>query len=379
MKLVRLAFDPGTGWSAALDPSLDGERTLALVFGAPELDVAPALAELRARLPRAALVGCSTAGEIHHTSIRDASISAVVVAFDHTPVRVATHALDATRDSRAAGAALGRTLADPALRAVFVLADGLAVNGSALAQGLADVLDPRVVVTGGLAGDGERFCATWVVVDDLPRRDVVTAVGLYGDHVRVGHGSRGGWDVFGPERRVTRADDNVLFELDGKPALALYKQYLGERAAELPAAALRFPLAVSPPDAPDRRVVRTILSIDDTADAMRLAGDIPVGSNAQLMMANLERLITGAADAAASARLDGDGPTLALAVSCIGRRLVLGGRTEEELEAVLEMLPPDTTQLGFYSYGELSPGETGACDLHNQTMTLTTIREASAP
>jgi hypothetical protein len=109
------------------------------------------------------------------------------------------------------------------------------------------------------------------------------------------------------------------------------------------------------------------------------------------MRSSHDRLIEGAAGAAAdaagarrrpahdaSAAPFDDGPTLALAISCVGRRLVLGQRVEEETEATLDALPASTTQIGFYSYGEISPSGAAPCDLHNQTMTLTTIREAAA-
>jgi hypothetical protein len=287
----------------------------------------------------------------------------------------------ATTTSFEAGCALGRQLADPDLRGVIVISDGLGVNGSALAQGLNSVLGDRVVVTGGLAGDGDRFARTWVLVEGRPTSGHATAIGLYGQHVRIGHGSKGGWDVFGPERRVTRSDGNVLFELDDKPALQLYKEYLGELAAELPASALLFPLAVRATNGSDpegsERVVRTVLGIDEAANAMVFAGDIPEGALAQLMHANFDRLVQGASDAALMTRdsTTDAGDVLCIAISCVGRRLVLRQRTEEETEAALEILPQKTQQIGFYSYGELSPYAGGSCALHNQTMTLTTLVE----
>lgn len=264
------------------------------------------------------------------------------------------------------------------LKAILVLSDGLNVNGSELVKGFNSALPESVVVTGGLAGDGDRFKRTWVVGEGRPRSGIVSAVALYGDHVSVGHGSKGGWDLFGPERRVTRSRGNVLHELDGRPALALYKQYLGERASGLPATALLFPLALRAGSADKKVVVRTVLSVDETDQSMTFAGDIPQGHLAQLMRANFERLIEGASLAAAST-LPPPGSqaaqTLAIAISCVGRRLVLGERTEEEIEATLTGLPAGTKQIGFYSYGEISPYTTGHCDLHNQTMTLTTISE----
>jgi hypothetical protein len=202
----------------------------------------------------------------------------------------------------------------------------------------------------------------------------VGAVGLYGDPLEIGHGSRGGWDIFGPERRVTRSEANVLYELDGRPALELYKRYLGERATGLPATALLFPLSLKGDK--DADLVRTVLSVDEDAQSMTFAGDLPEGSTVQLMRANFDRLIDAASGAARDTECTG--PTLSVAISCVGRRLILGERTEEELEATLDGLPTGSRQVGFYSYGEISPlVGAGNCALHNQTMTLTTIRERS--
>jgi hypothetical protein len=264
----------------------------------------------------------------------------------------------------------------PDLKAVLVLSDGLGVNGSELVRGFNDRFQGRVAVTGGLAGDGDRFLRTWVLKEGLPVPGWVEAVGFYGDAIHVSHGSKGGWDTFGPERRVTRSAGNVLFELDGKPALELYKTYLGDRVSGLPATALLFPLALRERAGEDRHLVRTVLAVDDREQSMTFAGDMPQGSVVQFMRANFERLIGGAEAAALGMAVLPDLPALAIAISCVGRRLVLGERAEEEVEATLQVLPPGTEQVGFYSYGEISPYTTGACDLHNQTMTLTALQES---
>jgi hypothetical protein len=219
-----------------------------------------------------------------------------------------------------------------------------------------------------------------VLVDGAPRSGYVSAVGLAGPDLRVGYGSRGGWDRFGPERLITRSAGNVLYELDGHPALELYKRYLGDRADGLPATALLFPLALRAPGADEREVVRSILSVDEETQSMRFAGDVPEGSRAQLMRANLDRIVNGAHTAATETGTETgpNGPALAVAVSCVGRRLLLGARTEDELEATLSGLPDGARLVGFYSYGEISPIVAGTCDLHNQTMTLATFWEAAA-
>lgn len=369
----------GTGWNAALADAreLDSPRTLVLVFGSPAyLDEPQHLGELRAALPRSVFCGCSTAGEIFGPEVCDESLSVAVMRFRRTELRTATAPCPDTRDSYRAGKLIADQLALPGLRGVLVLSRGLGVNGSELVRGINQALPESVIVTGGLAGDGTRFQRTWTLHNEHPVEGVVTAVGLYGESVRIGHGSRGGWDVFGPQRVVTRSAGNVLYELDGQPALPLYKKYLGDLAQGLPSSALRFPLALRSTPSDPKSLVRAVLSVDEAEQSLAFAGDIPTGFTAQLMRANFDRLIEGAGESARLAR-DGHGgsPVLAIAISCIARRLILGQQTDEELERCLELFPPGTQQVGFYSYGELSPFAHGACDLHNQTMTLTTISE----
>jgi len=367
------------GWSSEPDGTLDSDRTLVVLFGASNLIDRPALVQrIFDTYPRSRIMGCSSAGEIHGTRVLDDSLVVAVAKFDRVTLRIADARISGTDESLAAGKEIARQLNAQDLRAVLVLSDGLQVNGSELVRGMNSILPASVTVTGGLAGDGDRFKRTWVIADRRLTPGFVAAVGLYGDAVRVGHGSKGGWDAFGVERRVTRSRGNVLFELDGRPALQLYKEYLGERASELPAAGLLFPLTLRSAPSDDKRLVRTILAVDEATQSMTFAGDIPEGYYAQLMCANFDRLIQGASEAALSTgnRVATGPAPLAIAISCVGRRLVLGERAEEETEATLEVLPPGTRQIGFYSYGEISPYTTGHCDLHNQTMTLTTISEA---
>jgi hypothetical protein len=377
VQLRSLQFANGR-WSAPLLTDLDSEQTLVLAFGSPSFyDRPEPFTDLRQHFPRSHLVGCSTSGEILGAKVHDESISVAVARFEHATVRHVTIPID-SGDSFGAGQRLARELDGDALSGVLVLSDGLVVNGSELVRGINAVLPESVVVTGGLAGDGDRFERTWVLDGSTPVRGHVSAVGLSSPsrRLRIGHGSKGGWDIFGPERVVTRAVGNVLYELDGKPALQLYKNYLGHRASGLPATALLFPLALRVARDDPKSLVRTVLAVDDAKQSMTFAGDVPVGALAQLMMANFDRLVQGASEAGAMATdASAVEDVLSIAISCVGRRLVLGERTDEEIEAVKDNLPSHAQQVGFYSYGEISPYATGRCDLHNQTMTVTTIRE----
>ena len=384
------------GFSSPLPSRLDGPSTLVMAFGSSDLsEVGAGLHALECAFPTSVVVGCSTSGHFRDGEIHGDGLVGVVCRFERTALSVACAPISGPHSSDLVGMDLGDRLrnATPVapcsphasgvgpLSGVLLFSDGLFANGSAVLRGLRQKIGP-IDVFGGLAGDGTDFASTWVMCPKGHGPHGVVAVGLYGDAVRLSYGSHGGWSPFGLERRVTAADGNVLYELDGRPALELYKDYLGELAAGLPATALLFPLAVRAPGS-DRPLVRTILSTDNASGSMRFAGDIPEGGTAQLMRSTADHLIDGAAIAAemclaADTRQSDLGKgRLAFGVSCVGRRLVLGHRSDEELEAVSDVLGVSSTLVGFYSYGEITPSY-GASELHNQTMTLTVIDEICA-
>lgn len=369
-------FDTSRGWAAPL-PQLDSEQTLVLVFGDRTcIDHPDGIAQLLRAFPRSQVLGCSTSGQIVGDSVQDGGLDALIMKFESATLRVASVPIEDGSDSRALGESLGSKLTANDLKGVFVLSDGTLVNGTQLCAGLTKSLPANTPTTGGLAGDGDHFEHTWVCCNSLPKRGMIAAVGVYGEAAEILHGCKGGWDAFGPERAVTASAGNVLYELDNAPALGVYETYLGEQAAQLPASALLFPLLLRRPGE-KTTVVRTILGMSRENGTMTFAGDIPEGSTVQLMRANFDRLISGAADAAAMIPLTRDAHTTAACVpiSCVGRRLILKHRCEEELEEVAGVLPPGTPNVGFYSYGEISPHVGAACELHNQTMTLTVFVE----
>jgi hypothetical protein len=375
MQIVQTNWAPDTGWTPPI-LQLGDTAQLVLLFGSRAVLRQPErLADVRRAYPQALLFGCSTAGEILGTQVHDDTLVVTAVAFDHTAVRGAAVPIAEAADSFAAGQRLAQAFDPHGLAHVLVLSEGLHINGSALVQGLTQHLPPHVSVTGGLAGDGARFAETVVVWNGEATSGTVAAIGLYGDRLRIGYGSLGGWDSFGPDRLITRSIGNVLYELDGTSALALYKRYLGEHAANLPASGLLFPLSLSTEVAAER-VVRTILAVDEDNQSITFAGDVPEGATARLMKANFDRLIDGAIGAATASTLAGAQAELALLISCVGRKLVLQQRVEEEVEGVREVLGAQAALTGFYSYGEISPLQaTARCALHNQTMTITTLAE----
>lgn len=374
MKVIQSQLVQGETWAPALDNFTDTQWQVGLLFGPPER-VKEALPGLRKMFPAVEFMGCSTADEIYGLEVHSASLVLTLVHFAQTPLRVIS--LDVPDgESEQVGVKLAEQLLDKDLRHILVFSDGLHTNGSDLVRGLRLSLPGHVTISGGLAGDGDRFNQTFVyhnAVTDTPK---AVALGLYGKAIKVGLGSQGGWDAFGPQRVITRSNSNVLSELDNQSALALYKEYLGSHAADLPGSALLFPLSVRENRDAPRAVVRTVLGVDDTNQTMTFAGDVPEGHIAQFMKANLDRLVDGAQGAAENALSSVQQPQLAILVSCVGRRMVLKQRVEEEVEAVAEHLGQQCVLSGFYSYGEIAPLNIMECsELHNQTMTITALRE----
>jgi hypothetical protein len=383
MNIFQTKWDADSGWKITSGSPLPDSQ-LVLVFGAttalnrPEL-----LAEIQAQNPDAQLFGCSTAGEISGTEVTDDSVVATSVRFDHTKIHLARVALAEVDGSGAAGERLAGALpvslpGGEKLNHVIVLSDGLKTNGSQLVEAMTRHIPASVVVTGGLAGDGARFAETTVLWEGVARPDTVVAAGFYGDKISVGYSAFGGWDPFGPERRITKSRGNILYELDGQSALALYKKYLGDQAKDLPGSGLLFPLSLRI-DSAESGLVRTILSVDEADQSITFAGDMPQGAYARLMKANFDRLIDGAGHAAESSKVAGAvrSPDLAVLISCVGRKLLLNQRIEEEVEAVQDALGKETVMTGFYSYGEISPFSSGGkCELHNQTMTVIHLSES---
>jgi hypothetical protein len=369
MQTSTLRWTESSGWSG------DGGRPdsqFVLVFGEHRhLRDAACFEELRARFPSAHLFGCSSAGTVHGAEITDADVVAVAVRLDRARVRLVARSVEPGDDAASVARELVSQLAAPDLRHALVLCDGLTINGTQLALGLSA---SGVPVTGGLAGDADRFQSTWVMADAPASRNCVALLGIYGD-VSVRSTYCTGWTEFGAERRVTRSAGKVVHEIDGQPALSLYKRYLGDLATTLPASGMRFPLSIVTQDG-GHTLTRTLLAVDEAEQSLTFAGDVPQGSRCRLMRTNLDRLVESADEAAGDPSLAGDGEGLALIFSCVGRRIVLGQMAEEELEAVERRMGPRVRLAGFYSYGEIAPIHGFlACDLHNQTMCLTVIRE----
>lgn len=379
MKTEQRIYSETDCWVIKSDNRLGNLAQLVFLFGNRELlKKQQHIRYIREAYPLAQIVGCSTSGEIYQEEVLNQNIVVTAVWFENTRIEIAKEIIHSMDDSFSVGEKLADKLNKEHLVHIMVLSEGLNINGSELTKGLNKQLNDSISVTGGLAGDQDQFLETLIVYNQAGEKNLVLAIGFYGERLQVGYGSMGGWDSFGVDREVTKSKANILYELDGQPALELYKRYLGPHAANLPASALLFPLSLRLTNS-DTALVRTILSVNEADGSMVFAGDIPQGEYVRLMKASSDRLIDGASDAAEMAKisLQHSDASLAILISCVGRKKVLKQRVEEELEIIREVIGNKTAMTGFYSNGEICPTQPfeNRCALHNQTMTITLFKE----
>ncbi len=350
---------------------------LIIVFGSRELAGNQSYFDIiKAKFPNADIVSSSTAGEIIGEEVYDDTLIITAIHFEKTKIHCIKTSVTEHEDSFETGKYLFNSLNNNDLSGLFIISDGTKINGSEIVDGLNLNNHKHLPITGGLAGDAARFSKTVVGLNEHASEGNIVAVGFYGKDIKIGHSSLGGWDEFGKERIITKSDKNVLYEIDGSSALDLYKEYLGPYAEELPGSALLFPLSMRLENS-ERNLVRTILSVNENEKSMTFAGNLPEGSKVRFMKANFEKLINASATAAESSfDKTNHSPDLAILISCVGRKLILQERTEDELIAAKKIFGDHTCITGFYSYGEISPfNPLTNCELHNQTMTITTFSE----
>jgi hypothetical protein len=376
MKILQASKNGNENWRYLQEKTLLN-NPIVLVFGNRYLlEEETVIKEIKKEFSYENLVFASTSGEILDGSMHDNSISVTAIELENS-----TYVIERENSSNFNGQInlLGEALLEKfpkeKLKHLFVLADGM-LDGSKLIEGLERNLSKTISITGGMCGDDARFEKTLSSYNDNPKTGEVVLIGLYGDTLEVTFASAGGWFPFGPERKITKSKDNIVFEIDNKPALEVYKNHLAHRAIGLPSASLSFPLNVTY-EGKKQAVVRTILAVDESQHALILAGDAPENSKVQLLMASVDALIDGAQNATELAVQNREKKAeIALLVSCIGRKLVMNKRVGEETEYVKESLDECTLITGFYSYGQIAPfNGNDYTNLHNQTMTVTLISE----
>ncbi len=328
---------------------------------------------LSQKFPDLDIVFISTGGSITDDDQIVDSPYAVLLHLEKSRLVSSIYSFDDYEDETTLGEHIISATCHEELKYIMLFTVGNEHNIGSVLRGLDENLNKKISISGGIAADSTRFDQSLVGLNGTVNNHSIVSIAFYGQDLKVKTNYSGGWIPFGPSRTVTRSEDNVLYEIDGQPALDLYKKYLGEEhTAKLPESALYFPLQVDR-DGKSEPIARTVLSIDEESKTMHFAGDIPQDVPVRLMRTTLEEIILAAGNTLH------DSPTeeveVTLLISCIGRRLLLEQRIEEEIEEVRDHVPNDSFIFGYYSYGEISMNSIHKGEIYNQTMTITTFSE----
>lgn len=379
MQTEQYRWSAESGWEPQAPPGSlgDSAQMVLIFFGSKLAQEWNWYDAVRLAYPRARLIGCSASGQIQGSAVRDASVVVTAVAFEHTRVEVARGVISHPDGGYDAGRDLASSLDPKDLSAVLLIADGINANATDTLSGVTSTLPAGVCVFGGCASNGHTLRDTSVICDAPPEANTIAALGFYGRRLKIGMGSSGGWDPFGLDRIITKSRKNVLYELDGRPALPIYKKYIGPAADDLPGSGMLFPISIRTGDS-SRYVLRGVLSVDEKEQSITFAGNVPEGAHARLMFGSVEHLIDGSLEAAEMTQqsLAPISPQLLIVVSCVARKLVLNQRTAEELECFDEVFPQRPETAGFYALGEIATlGSDDHADFHNETLTAAALAE----
>jgi hypothetical protein len=323
------------------------------------------------------IIGCTTSGEISDNglSINSAVLGGIVTDCIEFEI-VAVQGLG--KDSAAAGRRLAASFSSTP-RLLHIFSDGLTGNGCAILKGIADVLGGGVPVNGGAAGDNGDFIKTLQFSRNVIHSDAVCGVAFYGDF-RLGTGVQSGWAPIGLAKKVTRAKGKTVYELNGEPALNVFERFLGQHADKLPAIGVEYPLGFIRPiqggEQGGHYILRATMSVNRKDRSITFAGEIPEGAMVNMTCGDKSSILKAAETAAKEARaaMTGTAPEIIFCYSCMARKIVLGGRTEEEIEQIQAEFGPQIPIIGFYSYGEFCPvGSAVQNYLHNETITLSVL------
>ncbi len=348
------------------------------LFCAPENGFEDLVKGVYEAIDRRPLIGCTTDGEISTAgfSTNSAVLGAIVsdqMAFEIVSVN------NIGRDNEKAGRQLASAFSD-AVRYVQLFSDGLTGNGSAILRGMATGFSKNTPVSGGTSADAGKFLKTWQFHSDRIFSDAAVAIGFSGDF-KLGTGVRSGWSRIGLPKKVTRSSGNILYELNGEPALNVYERFLGKHAKNLPGVGVEYPLGlvdhIERVDGSENLLLRATMSVDREKGSIQFAGEIPEGAMVYLTCGDKVSILD-ATDEAVQEAVNDMGkevePSMVFFYSCTARKTLLGLRVSEEIERVRSRLNPDVPILGFYTYGEYcrvrrhQPSQ-----LHNETATLSFI------
>lgn len=323
-----------------------------LLFSALDFDHALILNRINEVFPNIELIGGTTDGEVSSIlGFQQDSITLIVFESEDLEIRAAVGRNVSQNPIEIAQETTKKLLRSFATVPQFCIAfpESLTTSPVSILNGLQLTLE-SIPIFGGATADNWEFQCTYQFYKTEVLSDSVPIL-LFAGNLLFSYGVSSGWKPLSKKGLLTKADKNVIYEIDGKPALDFYRYYLDGLNA-----VAEYPIAVFLPDE-DRFHLRGCMGYDESVGSITLAGDVSEGAIVQIAEASCEEILAASKTAFTNAveTYPGIEPSAALIFSCASRRQILGTLTNEEYELVQSCLDRDIPSCGFYTYGEIAP------------------------
>ncbi|MEI6681590.1 MAG: FIST N-terminal domain-containing protein [Bacteroidota bacterium] len=375
MRLKTLHADSIKGFQQSFtDVTSDGFLpTVAMVFASVELDLAAIGSFLSAR--NIQVFGCSSCGEFLYDNREQVITEGALVCLllDLAPGTYGLrqfdgHGIGSFELGATIGEWLGGTFSKPAL---FVLASGLDTDGEQLVRGIQHSAGDGIRMFGGLAGDDARFHETFVFSSGTVLNHGAIALALDLDHYDINGIASSGWVGIGADKLITHSTGNIVYTIDGAPALDVYKEYLSVKDEDLPEIGIEYPLMIKKPGKQD--VLRAVINVDREKRSLIFAGSVPEGSVVSFSSSPGFEVIDYTKNKVEEFYMTHPRADVLILFSCMARHSALGPAISEEIDDAWAKW--NIPLAGFFTYGEIGNNYTAACDFYNQTFTLVALKE----
>lgn len=388
------SYSSGVEAAQAAFDAIGEKPALTIVFASVEYAQEDVIRGVRSVAPDTLLVGSSSSGEITGEGpVKRHSVVVMMIAGDEIVVHAAV-GKHIQENAHQAGSDVAQQVLDAyggeKPKFFMMFPDVLAGNGADIVRGVKTVLGDTFPIVGGASGDDFQFKQTFQYLNDEVYSGSVVGVGFSGNIV-FGVGVKHGWTPISLPRKVTKAEGSVVHEIDGLPAISIYKEYFGEEEAKqlesetLAKLAITYPLGIRHEES-NEYLIRDPLTVDEHG-SITCAAEIPEGSEVQLMIGSREEAIDMAEHAAKNAleQLDGATPQAVVIFNCIARQKLFGINSGDEIERIMSVLGPMVPMAGFYTYGEQAPLDGEVRDIkkcnsqfHNETVVIVVLGEGNS-
>ena len=313
-------------------------------------------------IPQAKIIGTTTDGEILNNLVTTDKIVISVTSFEKATLNVAIQ--ENNNDSFSCGEELAKKLVKEDTKVLFLFSDGLHTNGETFLNGVKKI-SKDITLAGGMAGDTGHFEATYIFCNDGVISNGAVGISVNTDSLYIKTSYSFNWQEIGKILTVTKAKDNRVYEIDGKSAVDIYAQYLGDDiAGSLPAVGIEFPLIISRDGV---KIARAVLGKGDDG-SLTFAGNLAVGDEVRFGYGNSDMILQE------SVKTEDDFSSFSAETifiySCMARRRFLEEAISLELTPLANIAPTS----GFFTYGEFFKAK--KCELLNQTMTVIAMSES---